>query len=103
MSATGILKDGWLNECYYKRSDGSVIEYKLRTDPPEAIFWSTYKLKKSDIRIVTKGFDRAEAAALRQEILDSINTHERECKEAIDAHRNSTNKTLRRNASRKKS
>ena len=67
------------------------------------IFWSTYKLKKSDIRIVTEGFNRAEAAALRQEILDSINAHEREHKEAIDAHRNSTNKALRRNASRKKS
>ena len=103
MSATGILRDGWLNECHYKRPDGSVVEYKLRTDPPEALFWSTYKLKKSDIRIVTKGFDRAEATALRQEILDSINTHERECKEAIDAHRNSTNKALHRNASRKKS
>lgn len=103
MPATEILKDGWLDECYYKRSDGSVIEYKLRTDPPEALFWSTYKLKKSDIRIVAKGFDRAEAAALRQEILDSINTHERECKEAINAHASHTDKALRRYAARRKS
>ena len=51
------------------------IEYTLRTDPAEAMYWSTYKLKKSDIKILTKA-SRTDAARLRQEILDDINKQE---------------------------
>ena len=51
------------------------IEYTLRTDPPEAMYWSTYKLKKSDIKILSNT-NRSEAAKLRQEILDDINKQE---------------------------
>ena len=55
---------------YYKR-DGSKVEYKLVTDPKEATVWSTHRLKKSEIKIMTK-CDRTTAAELRQEILDDI-------------------------------
>tara|TARA_B100000497_G_scaffold128058_1_gene172896 strand:- start:66 stop:347 length:282 start_codon:yes stop_codon:yes gene_type:complete len=47
------------------------IEYTLVTDPLEAMYWSTYKLKKRDVKILTKA-SRTEAAKLRQEILDDI-------------------------------
>jgi hypothetical protein len=57
-------------QMYYKR-DGSVVEYKLVTDPKEATVWSTHRLKKSEIKIVTK-CDRTTAAEYRQEILDDI-------------------------------
>jgi len=57
-------------QMYYKR-DGSVVEYKLVTDPKEATVWSTHRLKKSEIKIITK-CDRTTAAEYRQEILDDI-------------------------------
>ena len=47
------------------------IPYTLVTDPPEAMTWSTYRLKKSHIKLLTK-FDRQEAAEIKQEILDDI-------------------------------
>ncbi len=55
---------------YYER-DGTLIEYRLLTDPPEAIYWQTYKLKKSDIKLVSK-FDRSTAAEIKQEIFEDI-------------------------------
>ena len=55
---------------HYKR-DGSTVEYKLVTDPKEATVWSTHRLKKSEIKIMTK-CDRTTAAEYRQEILDDI-------------------------------
>jgi len=58
----------------YKR-DGKKVEYKLVTDPKEAIVWSTHRLKKSEIKIMTK-CDRTTAAELRQEILDDILSRE---------------------------
>ena len=57
-------------QMYYKR-DGSVVEYKLVTDPKEATVWSTHRLKKSEIKIITK-CNRTTAAEYRQEILDDI-------------------------------
>ena len=58
----------------YKK-DGKTVEYKLVTDPKEAIVWSTPRLKKSEIKIMTK-CDRTTAAELRQEILDDILSRE---------------------------
>ncbi len=55
---------------HYKR-DGSTVEYKLVTDPKEATVWSTHRLKKSEIKIITK-CNRTTAAEYRQEILDDI-------------------------------
>ena len=59
---------------FYK-TDGSVVEYKLVTDPKEAAVWSTHRFKKSEIRIMTK-CDRTTAAEYRQEILDDIISRE---------------------------
>lgn len=55
---------------YYER-DGTVIEYRLLTDPPEAVYWQTYRLKKSDIKLITK-FNRSISAQIKQEIYEDI-------------------------------
>lgn len=59
---------------YYKR-DGSAVEYKLVTDPTQAAVWSTHRLKKSEIKILTPG-DRTTAADYRQEIFSDIISRE---------------------------
>lgn len=55
---------------YYNR-DGTLIKYHLVTTPPEAIYWQTYKLKKSDVKLVTK-FDRSTSVQIKQEIYEDI-------------------------------
>lgn len=47
------------------------IKYNLLTDPPDAVTWSTYTLKKSHIKLLDK-FDRSTAAVIKQEIFDDI-------------------------------
>jgi hypothetical protein len=59
----------------FMKRDGTVVEYKLVTDPAEAEIWTTHRLKKSEIKIMTK-CDRTTAAELRQEILDDILSRE---------------------------
>jgi hypothetical protein len=58
----------------YKK-DGKLVEYKLATDPNEAMYWTTHRLKKLEIKIMTQ-CDRSTAAQLRQEILDDILSRE---------------------------
>ena len=41
-------------QMWHKRKDGTLIEFVIVTDPPEALYWMTYKLKVADIRLVTK-------------------------------------------------
>ena len=53
------------------------MPYTLVTDPPEAMTWSTYKLKKSHIKLLGK-FGRTETAEIKQEILNDINLTEKE-------------------------
>jgi len=55
----------------YIDDDGTTVEYTLKTDPPEAIFWSTFKLQKSHIKIIGK-MTREDAAMWRGKILDNI-------------------------------
>ena len=57
-------------QMFYKR-DGKLVEYKLVTDPEEAMYWTTHRLKKSEIKIMTQ-CDGQTAAQIRQEILDDI-------------------------------
>ena len=52
-------------------NNGDEIEYYLLTDPVEAMYWSTYRLKKSHI-CLTKKYDRATTSKLKQEIFDGI-------------------------------
>ena len=61
-------------QMFYK-NDGKLVEYKLVTDPNEAEYWTTHRLKKSEIKIITER-DRSTAANLRQEILDDIISRE---------------------------
>jgi hypothetical protein len=61
-------------QMFYKR-EGNTVEYKLVTDPAEATVWTTHRLKKSEIKIMTK-CNRPTAAKLRQEILDDIISRE---------------------------
>ena len=55
---------------YYHSADG-IVEFKLVTDPDEALYWKNYKVKLSDIKIVTP-CDRSTAASLRREILEDM-------------------------------
>ena len=41
-------------QMWHKRKNGTLIEFVIVTDPPEALYWMTYKLKIADIRLVTK-------------------------------------------------
>jgi hypothetical protein len=59
---------------FYKR-EGKFIEYAMSTDPCEAMYWSTYRLKKGDISLVIK-LDKSMTALLKQEILDDIISRE---------------------------
>lgn len=58
-------------DMFFTDEDGTIIQYDLVTDPPEAMYWTTYKLKKSHIKIISK-MDRTEAASYREKILASI-------------------------------
>ena len=58
-------------DMFFTDEDGTIIQYDLVTDPPEAMYWTTYKLKKSHIKIISK-MDRTEAATYREKILASI-------------------------------
>jgi len=58
----------------YKR-DGEFIEYTISPDPPEALYWETYRLKKGDIFLKVK-LDRKIETEIKQEILDDILSRE---------------------------
>ncbi len=57
---------------YIKRNE--VYEYTLVTDPPEAMYWSTYRLKKNHIKLI-KRTERLLAAEIKQEIFDDIKSN----------------------------
>ena len=63
---------GRINGCFYIRDNGEVIEYALATDPPEAVFWSTYKLKPAHVKVKAK-YDRKTKYAIAKEICDDSN------------------------------
>lgn len=62
---------GRVTGCFYIRDDGTHIEYEVATDPPEAAFWRTYRLKATHIKVIGK-YDRSEKAALAREICNDI-------------------------------
>tara|TARA_Y100000114_G_C11538070_1_gene221262 strand:+ start:139 stop:375 length:237 start_codon:yes stop_codon:yes gene_type:complete len=55
---------------FYQRSQKEVIAYHLKTDPPEAMYWSTYKLKPEHIVLVN--YDRGEETKICFEIYQDI-------------------------------
>jgi DNA polymerase III alpha subunit (gram-positive type) len=56
---------------YYKKSGTEIYQYKLVTDPPEAMYWSTYRLKKRDVKVITN-VERDEKIQIRTEIYNDI-------------------------------
>lgn len=59
---------------FYKR-EGTIIQYTISTDPEEAMYWSTYRLKKGDISLHIK-LDRSLKAQIKEEILHDILSRE---------------------------
>lgn len=57
------------------RRDGEFIEYRVATDPVEAINWSTHRLKKGEIFLKVK-LDKKLSTKIRQEIFDDILSRE---------------------------
>tara|TARA_B110000858_G_C17807101_1_gene478698 strand:- start:5744 stop:5968 length:225 start_codon:yes stop_codon:yes gene_type:complete len=56
---------------YYADETHGLVEFSYKTEPDEAQYWATYKLQKSDIKIVTK-MERSDAAEMRTKILQDI-------------------------------
>jgi hypothetical protein len=54
-----------------KTGEPVIVEFTLKTEPPEGAYWSTYKLQKSDIIILTP-MNRSEKALMREAILNDI-------------------------------
>ena len=63
-------------QMWHRREDGTLIEFVIVTDPPEALYWMTYKLKVADIRLVTK-VPKADKTHIRREIYEDIVARER--------------------------
>lgn len=70
---------------WHKKKDETIVEFVLQTDPPEALYWMTYKLKVSDITLKTK-VPAGEKTKLRREIYDELVEKER------NAHPNTVSK-----------
>lgn len=60
---------------YYDRDKNTTVQYTLQTDPPEAIYWTTYRLKVEHIKIITK-LDKQTTTKIRREIFDDIISRE---------------------------
>ena len=58
-------------QMWHQRKDKTMIEFVIVTDPPEALYWMTYKLKVADIRLVTK-VPSTDKTEIRREIYDDI-------------------------------
>ena len=60
-------------ESFYVGIDGDKWQYTLVTDPPAALYWnaSSYKLKLTDIKIITK-CSPEDRKRLRREIIKDI-------------------------------
>ena len=63
-------------QMWHQRKDKTMIEFVIVTDPPEALYWTTYKLKVADIRLVTK-VPSTDKTEIRREIYDDIVARER--------------------------
>ena len=58
-------------EFFITDNDGKNWGYRLKTDPEKAMYWSTYKIKKSEIKILNCP-DRTKAAELRQMLFEAL-------------------------------
>jgi hypothetical protein len=55
----------------YTRKKNETYEYVIKTDPPEAIYWSTTKLKKTDVHIKNIK-DQKLRTKIRDEVFNDI-------------------------------
>ena len=58
-------------EMWHKTKEGQIVEFTITTDPPEALFWMTHKVKLNDIHIITK-MPAKDKTKVRREIYDDI-------------------------------
>mgnify|MGYP003628640628 FL=1 len=58
-------------EMFFRDIDGDVWQYELKTNPPEAVYWETYKLKPTDIKVISEA-DTEVKKRIRQEIYKDI-------------------------------
>ena len=58
-------------QMWHERKNKSLIQFTIVTDPPEALYWTTYKLKVADVRLVTK-VPKEEKTHIRREIYEDI-------------------------------
>ena len=65
-----------MSEMFFVDIDGDKWQYELRTDPPQAVYWDTYKIKLRDIKIITK-CSPEERKRLKGEILKDIKENEK--------------------------
>ena len=59
-------------DMFYTSSDGTIVKYDFKCNPPEKMYWLTAKFKKSEIKILTK-HPRERVAEYKQAIIDEIN------------------------------
>tara|TARA_Y100000592_G_scaffold83357_1_gene133090 strand:- start:93 stop:356 length:264 start_codon:yes stop_codon:yes gene_type:complete len=59
-----------LGEMFITDDDGHSWQFTLNTDPPQAMYWSTYRIKLSHIKV--KAPDRTKAAEIRKLIFNDL-------------------------------
>ena len=58
-------------EMFFRDIDGDLWQYELKINPPEAAYWETYKLKLTDIKVISNA-DKETKKRIRQEIYKDI-------------------------------
>jgi hypothetical protein len=61
-----------IGEMFYRDIDNDLWQFELHTTPPEALYWTNYKIKLEDIKIISKA-DKHIRNRIRTEILKDIN------------------------------
>jgi len=64
-----------IGEMFFTDIDGDVWQYELKTNPPEAMFWETYKLKPMDIKVLAE-VNKETRVRVRKEIYKDITDSE---------------------------
>ena len=60
-----------IGEMFFTDIDGDVWQYELKTNPREAMYWDTYNLKVSDIKVLGST-DKETSKRVRLEIYKDI-------------------------------
>ena len=79
---TDYLEDPYRDAWFRSELAGHDVRFKIVTDPPEAVFWETHRLKLTNIKILDKTLSADAKKAVRKECFDQI--IEREEKPMLD-------------------